>query len=151
MLAAVVLTVAGCAIDVQNREAAREVAQRSKPAGSVYTGWRVFQDRCSSCHGLTATGGAGGPDLLPRVREMGPRQFTSLVLRRYDWGLPKAQVGQQDAAYEALIDDIVQRREGELAMPAWQDEPQVRAHIADLFAYLSARAEGSQGPGRPAP
>jgi hypothetical protein len=25
----------------------------------------------------------------------------------------------------------------------------VSAHIVDLYAYLSARAEGTQGPGRP--
>lgn len=142
---------AGCtAVEVQNRQAAQEMAQRSKPPGSVYTGWRVFQDRCAGCHGPAATGAAGGPDLLPRVREMGPRQFVSLVLGRYDWSLPAAQAGSESAAREALIDAIVQRRQGVLAMPAWEGEPRVSAHIVDLYAYLSARAEGTQGPGRPA-
>lgn len=150
-LAALAATVglAGCAVELANRQAAQEVAERAKPAGSVYTGWRVFQDRCAGCHGPAASGGAGGPDLLPRVREMGPRRFVSLVLRRYDWNLPAAQVGQEGAAFEALIDDIVQRREGALTMPAWEGEPVVRAHIADLYAYLAARAEGTQGIGRP--
>ena len=37
------------------------------------------------------------------------------------------------------------------AMPAWQGEPRVSAHIADLYAYLSARAEGIQAAGKPAP
>jgi hypothetical protein len=27
--------------------------------------------------------------------------------------------------------------------------PPVNAHIVDLYAYLSARARGTQGPGRP--
>jgi hypothetical protein len=140
----------GCAVEVQNRQPAQELAQLSRPPGSVYTGWRVFQDKCASCHGPAAMGGSGGPDLLPRVREMGSRRFVGLVLQRYDWTLPPAQAGSQGAARDALIEDIVQRKEGMLTMPAWQGEPRVNAHIADLFAYLSARAEGTQGPGRPA-
>lgn len=140
----------GCAVELQNRQAAQELAQLSKPPGSVYTGWRVFQDKCAGCHGPTATGTAGGPDLLPRVREMGSRRFVSLVLKRYDWGIPAAQASSESAAREALIDDIVQRKEYALTMPAWQGEPRVNAHIADLYAFLSARAEGTQGPGRPA-
>lgn len=145
------LVLAGCgAVDFQNKQAAQELAQRAKPPGSVYTGWRVFQDRCAGCHGPAATGTAGGPDLLPRVREMGPRRFVSLVLMRYDWNLPVAQASGDSAAREALIEKIVQRKEDALTMPAWQGEPRVTAHIVDLYAYLSARAEGTQGPDRPA-
>jgi hypothetical protein len=138
-------------VEVQNRQPAEELAQRAAAPGSVYTGWRVFQDRCAGCHGPTATGTAGGPDLLPRVREMNSRRFVNLVLSRYDWSLPAAQAASQGAAREALIDAIVQRKEGMLTMPAWQGEPRVSAHIVDLHAYLSARAEGTQGPDRPAP
>jgi mono/diheme cytochrome c family protein len=145
------LTLAGCAIEFQNTQAAQEVAQMSKPPGSVYTGWRVFQERCAVCHGPTAAGGAGGPDLLPRVRDMGPRQFASQVLNRYDWGLPTAQPGTDGATREALIDAVVQGRQGAPTMPAWEGEPVVSAQIADLYAYVSARAQGTQGPGRPAP
>lgn len=145
------LSLAGCAVELQNRQPAQELAQLSKPPGSVYTGWRVFQDKCASCHGPAANGGSGGPDLLPRVREMGARRFVGLVLTRYDWTLPPPKAGSAGAARDALIEDIVQRKEGMLTMPAWQGEPRVSAHIADLFAYLSARAEGTQAPGRPAP
>jgi len=123
----------------------------SQPPGSVYTGWRVFQDKCAGCHGTAATGTAGAPDLLPRVREMGSRRFVNLVLTRYDWELPPAKAGSDSAARQALVDDIVQRKEGMLTMPAWQGEPRVNAHIVDLYAYLSARAQGTQGPERPAP
>lgn len=146
------LLLAGCTVEVQNRQAAQEVARLSKPPGSVYIGWRVFQDKCAGCHGPAATGTAGGPDLLPRLREMGARQFVSLVLKRYDWNLPAAQARSEGAAREALIEDILQRKEEYvLTMPAWEGEPRVSAHIVDLYAYLSARAEGTQGPGRPAP
>jgi mono/diheme cytochrome c family protein len=145
------LMLAGCTLDlaVQNRQPAEELAALAKPPGSVYTGWRVFQDRCAGCHGQSATGTAGGPDLLAPVRQMGPRRFVSLVLSRYDWGLSQEQARSEGAAREALIDEIVQRRQHALTMPAWQGEPRVNAHIVDLYAYLSARAEGIQGPGRP--
>lgn len=147
---AAALGLAGCALEVQNTKPAQEIARLAKPPGSVYTGWRVFQDKCAACHGPAANGGSGGPDLLPKVREMGPRHFVGLVLNRYDWTLPPGKAGT-GAVREALIDDIVQRKEGMLTMPAWQAEPSVNAHIMDLFAYLSARAEGVQGPNRPSP
>lgn len=148
---ALVAVLAGCAVQVQNRQPAQEIAQSAKPPGSVYPGWRVFQDKCARCHGPDAGGTPNGPDLLPRVREMGPRQFVGLVLRRYDWSLPASSAGSESAAREALIDEVLQRRQGQLVMPAWQSEPSVNTHIMDLYAFLSARAQGSQGPGRPAP
>ncbi len=147
------LWLAGCSgVELQNTQAAEELARMSKPPGSVYTGWRVFQDRCAGCHGPAATGVAGtAPDLLPRVREMSSRRFVSLVLTRYDWGLPAAQAGSDKAAQELLIEEVVQGKQGAITMPAWQGEPRVNAHIADLYAYLSARSEGRLGTGRPVP
>lgn len=149
MLAAA--SIGGCALQVQNRQPAQELAQAGRPPGSVYTGWRVFQERCAGCHGAAATGTDKGPDLLVRVQTLGQRSFVSRVLYRYDWGIPASQAGSESAAREALVEEILQRRQGALEMPAWQGEPRVQAHIADLYAWLSARAEGKQGPGRPAP
>lgn len=145
------LLLAACAVEFKNVQPAQELAQLSRPPGSVYAGWRVFQDKCASCHGTAASGTASAPDLLLSVRAMGPRQFVGIVLQRYDWSFAAARPGSDDAAREALITDIVQRKEGQLTMPAWQGEPRVNAHIVDLYAYLSARAEGKQGPDRPAP
>lgn len=145
------LLATACAVEVQNTQPAQEMAQAARPPGSVYTGWRVFQDKCVTCHGAAATGTERGPDLLPRVREMGARRFVNLVLYRYDWNLPAARAGGEGAAREALIEQILQRQDSALQMPAWQGEPRVTAHIADLYAYLSARAQGTLGPGRPAP
>jgi cytochrome c2 len=146
-----VLSLTACAVEVQNTQPAQEMAQQAKPPGSVYTGWRVFQDKCVACHGPAATGTERGPDLLSRVREMGQRRFINVVLYRYDWSLPAASAGSESAAREALIDEVMRRQQGDLTMPAWQGEPRVNAHITDLYAYLSARAEGKQGPGRPLP
>lgn len=148
---AAAMLMAGCAVEVQNRQPSQELAQQARPPGSVYTGWRVFQERCAGCHGAAATGSGQAPDLLERVRTMGPRQFVGRVLNRYDWGLSAAQAGSEGAARDALVEEILQRRQGAVTMPAWREEPGVKAHIADLYAFLSARAEGTQGPGRPAP
>jgi Cytochrome C oxidase, cbb3-type, subunit III len=146
-----VLWLVGCAVEVANLQPAQALAQQAEPPGSAYTGWRVFQDKCAGCHGPAATGTASGPDLLPRVLVMGPHRFVNVVLMRYEWRLPAAQAAAEGGAREALIDNIVQRRQGELTMPAWQGEPVVSAHIVDVYAYLSARAQGTLGPGRPAP
>lgn len=148
LAAALVLT--GCAIEWTNRSASKEMAELAKPPGSIYTGWRVFQDKCAACHTPNATGTDKAPNLLMAVRDMGPNQFVSVVLKRYDWGLPAARVAGQTATMDSLVESIVQRKEGALVMPAWEGEPRVTAHIADLYAYLLARAEGTQGPGRPA-
>jgi Cytochrome C oxidase, cbb3-type, subunit III len=135
-------------VTVQNPQAARELArEREQPAGSLYAGWRVFQQRCASCHGTLADGGASGaPNLLLRLRDAGPRRFVDLVLRRYASELLPAGAG---SPREALVDEVLERRQGGLSMPAWQDDPVVSAHVLDLYAYLSARAEGRQGPGAP--
>lgn len=89
------------------------------------------------------------PDLLPIVREMGARSFIGRVLHRYDWPPSAAESAESSQEDSARLDAILQRRDGALTMPAWQGEPVVTAHIADLYAYLSARADGRLGPGRP--
>lgn len=146
LLLAGLLGLAGCSA-WQNPRAAQELARQNEPAGSVYTGWRVYQDRCAACHGPDASGGPQAPDLRVRVRDLGERRFMSRVLRRYDWG----GVAEGTApGSDAQVDAALQRRSGALQMPAWEGEPRVSAHIADLYVYLAARAEGTQGPGRPA-
>lgn len=152
-LPVVLAMLAGCTgVEWTNLQPAQERAKETKPPGSAYTGWRVFQDKCAACHGPAATGTAGAPDLLPRVRTMSERQFVGLVLQRYDWTVPgSAPRRAGGAAADARVDDVVARREGALTMPEWQGEPRVTAHVVDLYAWLSARAAGTQPPGRPVP
>lgn len=145
------LVLAGCAVELENRQPAQELAQEAQSAGSVYTGWRVFQDRCAACHGPDALGTAKAPDLLPKVRDMGERRFVGLVLKRYDWNLAPDKARQSGPAMDKLVEQIMQRQGPVVVMPAWQGEPRVTAHITDLFAYLSARSQGRQGLGRPVP
>lgn len=137
---AVAVLLAGCAIEWTNPQPRQEIAEQAKPPGSIYTGWRIYQNRCASCHGADAAGSGQAPDLLAKVSAMGPKAFVGLVLTRYDWNFSAPDAEQ-----------VVQRKQGSITMPAWQGEPSVNAHIMDLHAYLTARAEGKQGPGRPQP
>lgn len=143
---------AGCnSVEWRNADAANAIKEQAQPPGSVYTGWRVFQDKCAQCHGSNATGSASAPNLLPLVRELGPRGFTARVLQRYDWNLPVEAAQLQGQTLEHWTERVLQRQAGVVTMPAWQTEPRVNAHILDLYAYLSARADGRQGVGRPTP
>jgi mono/diheme cytochrome c family protein len=144
------LLLSACAVEWENPKAARELAQEQQPPGSAYLGWRVYQDRCASCHGVNAKGTANAPDLLARVQTLGPREFVSLVLYRYDNTL-QGQPAPARNTREAQVDILMERRGQALAMPAWQQEPRVNAHILDLYAYLSGRAEGKIGTDKPAP
>ncbi|HEX4583734.1 MAG TPA: cytochrome c [Burkholderiaceae bacterium] len=125
------------------------IVQAIVESNRLYLGWRVFQANCARCHGADATGTDKGPDLLARVRTMSQEEFIGTVLRRYQWVLPSGEGAGGGSAPDALIADLAQRQRGELQMPAWEKEPAVTAHIADLYDYLQARANGSLGPGRP--
>ncbi len=150
VIGAALLALAGCAVEWQNLQPARELAQQ-RQSGELYTGWRLYQERCARCHSGDAAGSADAPDLLVRLRALGPRAFASLVLTRYDWALPGMPPSSDRAAREAWLDRVMDGRAGALTMPAWQNEPEVQAHVKDLYTYLAARSEGTQGPGRPAP
>lgn len=143
MLALLALSLTGCAIEIQNKQGAKEIAEAAKLPGSVAVGWRVFQENCAACHGAAATGTVKAPDLLPKVREMGSERFANLVLKRYDWAAAPSAPSAGSAA------GLSPRLPGQAQMPAWQSDPVVNAHIVDLYAYLSARSEGTQGPGQP--
>lgn len=149
LLLAIPVLLSGCAMEFLNARPAREISPPSPPAGDLVAGWRVFQDKCASCHGAAATGGERAPDLLPLVRDMNPRQFAALVLKRYDIGSGIAPGSQEQSTIDTRLDDIMRRSEPPIEMPAWQEEPAVNAHILDLYAYLSARADGKLGTERP--
>ena len=86
LLLAALTLLASCTLKLSNTQPAREISTPLPAEGDLYAGWRVFNGKCSSCHGVAATGGDHGPDLLPRIREMNGRKFAELVLKRYDLG-----------------------------------------------------------------
>ena len=42
-----------------------------------------------------------------------------------------------------------QGQQPSLPMPGWDTDDDVPPHVLDLYAYLSARADGGLGPGKP--
>ena len=149
LLLPALILLSGCTLEFANTRAAREISTPLPPKGDLYAGWRVFQDKCASCHGIAATGGNRAPDLLPKIKEMNLRQFAGIVLKRYDLGSGAARGSQDPSTLEKSIDEIMRRSEAPVEMPAWQSEPAVNAHILDLYAYLYARSEGKLGVERP--
>lgn len=144
------LLLASCAVEWENPKPARQLAREEQPPGSTYLGWRVYQDRCAACHGVDAQGTANAPNLLRRLQTLGPREFVSLVLYRYDSSL-QGEPAATRSTREAQVETLMERRDQPLVMPAWREEPRVNAHVLDLYAYLSGRAEGKIGTGKPAP
>jgi len=125
------------------------IARAIKDSNQLYLGWRAYQQNCARCHGSDATGTDKAPNLLERVKPMSETRFIGTVLQRYKWVLPAAEASTEGAAPAALIQGIAERQQGVLQMPAWENEPAVKAHVADLYDYLRARASGALAPGRP--
>src|SRR3989304_6694828 len=123
----------------------------------TFMGWRVFHMNCHSCHGIDAVGTVLAPDLVERLKTMGPDTFAVKVLKRYriTLGMNQATSETESATRNVIIEEMMRQQrgaEGEIVMPGWEEfNPGIRAHILDLYAYLKARADGALKPGRPEP
>jgi quinoprotein dehydrogenase-associated probable ABC transporter substrate-binding protein len=117
----------------------------------TYAGWRIFQNDCAKCHGPAAAGTELAPNLLPIVGDMSETRFVGAVLRRYQLVAPAGEAGAELGTREALIEDVINRKRGEVPMPAWDGDPNVKPHILDLYSYLRARADGALDDSRPQP
>jgi hypothetical protein len=128
---------------------------KGKVDAGTYVGWKLFHSTCYGCHGVDATGTDLAPNLLKRVQNMTPRAFVTKVLTSYRIVLPDTDAQSPDAspsARDRTIDDILRRdRRSKIrvVMPAWGGDPNVTPHVLDLFAYLTARADGKLAPGTP--
>ena len=122
-----------------------------KVDSGTYAGWRAYHSACHGCHGVDGTGTSVAPNLVERVRELSPRDFSTKVLTRYRITLGAGEVGADDdtTLREAFLEQVMKRERGELIMPAWSQDPNVSPHVLDIYAYLRARADGVLGPGRP--
>jgi hypothetical protein len=120
----------------------------------TYTGWRLFHTTCYGCHGVGGGGTDLAPNLLERVKTLTPRGFATKILTSYRIVLPETDSNASDASMvrESMLEDIMRRKRtarGQVLMPAWGADPSVSPHVLDLYAYLSARADGALGPGEP--
>jgi mxaJ protein len=105
--------------------AAAYTVQGSNVDATTYTGWLRYSAFCQECHGTGGVGSALAPDLTQALKSLNQRQFETIV----SCGL-KGNLGTG-------------------VMPAWGDNPNIRPYIENLWTYLSSRANGALGPGRP--
>jgi mono/diheme cytochrome c family protein len=120
----------------------------------TYTGWKLFHSSCHACHGVGGVGTDIAPNLVERIGNYTPHGFAVKVLTSYrivpmspDSGPPEGQA-ERDALLELVMKRERQER-GQPLMPAWDSDAEVAPHVLDLYAYLSARADGGLGPGKP--
>lgn len=120
----------------------------------TYAGWRLFQGSCQGCHGVGGAGTAIAPNLVERIKNYTPRGFAGKVLTSYriESLMPDNGTSDSDADRQARVEDAMRRERtarGLPLMPGWENDDVVPPHVLDLYAYLSARAEGGLGPGKP--
>jgi hypothetical protein len=128
--------------------------ENGKVDAGTFTGWRLFHSSCHGCHGVDALGTDVAPNLLDRVGLLTPRAFVTKVLTSYRIVLFDADTNAIDSANarESMTNEVLQQgRHGRIkvVMPAWEGNPSVNPHVLDIFAYLSARADGKLGVGKP--
>lgn len=121
----------------------------------THSGWRLFQANCQRCHGVGGVGTSAAPNLLERIPNLTPKAFASKVLTSYRIVrmTPDDRAEDREAERERLLEQVMRRERtsrGEPVMPAWDADEGVSPHVLDLYAYLSARADGAIGPGKPA-
>lgn len=121
----------------------------------TFSGWVVFHTACFICHGRDAVGTNIAPSLVSSLKSMSRQDFANKVLTRYRiaFGSQEAST-EDDVSVKELILSEVRKSErgpkGMVAMPGWQGNSGIQAHLLDLYAYLKARADGALGPGQPA-
>jgi mono/diheme cytochrome c family protein len=121
---------------------------------NTFAGWRTYHSGCHICHGQGAIGTDIAPSLLTRMQSLTAREFAERVLVRYrlDAQMEGTSVEDRASAREEIIAEVAAKkrgRKGRISMPAWETDTEVNAHILDLYAYLSARADGMIGAQRP--
>jgi mono/diheme cytochrome c family protein len=149
-----VLLLAGSPLPAQPRD---EVAPGDYRvvAGAVdrgtFTGWRLFHSSCHGCHGIDGVGSERAPNLVERIKQLTPRDFVAKVLTSFS-AEPLYNGAHEGTVDATRIEETMRRQRSSAGlpmMPAWEGDSEVQPHVLDLFAYLSARAEGQLGPGRP--
>lgn len=118
---------------------------------STFLGWRVYHSTCHGCHGVDATGTSVAPNLVEAINRLSARDFSVKVLSRYRITVSAQAASGDDktALREEILQQVMRRESGDVLMPAWERDPNVKPHVLDIYAYLRARADRALAPGRP--
>lgn len=116
------------ATPVAMAEVPQFVLQDGKVDKGTYNGYRRFHGTCHACHGQDAAGSSFAPSLVESLKDMDYETFRETVLNGREG---------QDASGAVS------------AMPSFANDKNVTKHLDDIYRYVSARANGGLGTGRP--
>ncbi len=109
-------------------ETPKYVVEDGKVDKATFNGYRRFHGTCHACHGQDAMGGSFAPSLVESLKTVDYESFVTTVME-----------GRQAQGSDGSVS----------AMPAFSNDPNVTKHLDDIFRYLTARADGKIGAGRP--
>lgn len=113
LTAAAMLAVAASFYSIAHAEAPYKVEGNAVDK-ATFNGWKLYKrQRCETCHGPTAEGGAAFPNLLTGLKNMSEEDFKATVLN------------------------------GRNNMPAFNGNKAVVDGIDGLYAYLKGRSDGA--------
>jgi len=104
------------------------VVQDGQVDKATFNGYRRFHGTCHACHGQDAMGGSFAPALTESLKTIDYESFVTVVME-----------GRQATDATGAVS----------AMPAFAEDPNITKHLDDIYRYVSARADGALGPGRP--
>ncbi len=121
---------------------------------NTYLGWKVFHTTCYSCHGVDAKGTDVAPSLIDSINEkkMSKNEVITKILTRYRITVSADEVADPATRRQIMMEEVLKyerAQQGELIMPSWSQNQDIRPHVEDIYAYLKARADGVLSLGEP--
>jgi len=93
----------------------------------TFNGWRRYTESCMRCHRPDGAGSSYGPDLVDSVKHTTQDEFNEVVVN----GRTNVNASSNSV------------------MPPFGEVEDVVTYLDDIWAYLTARADGALGRGRP--
>jgi mono/diheme cytochrome c family protein len=93
----------------------------------TFNGWRRYTESCLRCHGPDGAGSSYAPSLVDSAKHMTQNEFNEIVVN----GRTNVNAASENV------------------MPPFGEVEDVVAYLDDIWAYLTARADGVLGRGRP--
>ena len=126
MLVALASTPASPAKAAQENEKPYTITD-GKVDKKTFNGWRRYTESCLRCHGPDGAGSSYAPSLVDFVKHMSQDEFNEIVVN----GRTNVNAASENV------------------MPPFGEVEDVVAYLDDIWAYLTARADGALGRGRP--
>lgn len=109
-------------------EVPQYVIENGKVDKGTYNGYRRFHGTCHACHGQDANGSSFAPSLADSLKTMDYETFKKTLME-----------GREVKDASGAVN----------AMPSFANDKNITKHMDDIFRYLTARANGGLGGGRP--